>query len=161
MIDWQASKEALIQAPSKALFDIVSDVAKHNELAGSGEVLRVRKITDGPVGVGTVIEADEKLPVGDESMDVVARSAIVAYDPPHTISWISAPAGLPIRRIQWWFNFEPQQQGTKVIHQVEIDFGNQTDPQMIGLRDNYDALRGKYVTKGMENTLQNLQKIAA
>ena len=160
MIDFQARKETFVNASPEAAFDIVADVANHNKLAGSGEVLTVRKLTDGPVGFGTVIEANEKLPVADQSMDMVAHSVIVTHDRPNSISWISSPVGLPTRRIQWFFNFTAQDGGTKVVHDVEVDFGPQTDPQMIALVENYDQIRAPYVTSGMEKTLGNLKKAA-
>ena len=124
MVDFQAKKEAFIKATPEALFNIVTDFAKHNELAGSGEIVTIRQVTDGPVGFGTTVEATEKLPVGDQVMDAVARSVVVTHEPSNTISWISSPIGMPIRRIQWWFHFDnfhltPQGEGTNVVHEVE------------------------------------------
>ena len=150
----------MVNSSPEALFDIVADVENHHQLAGSDEVQSIREVTEGPVSFGTIVEANEKLPVGDQSMEVVAKSVVVAHDRPNPISWISAPVGLPVRRIQWFFNFAAQEGGTKVVHDVEVDFGPQTDPQMIGLVENYDQIRAPYVLSGMEKTLQNLQEAA-
>ena len=68
MIDCQARRELVVDSSPEALFDIVADVKNHHKLAGSGEVQSIRKVTEGPVGVGTVMEANEKLPVADQSM---------------------------------------------------------------------------------------------
>ncbi len=165
MVDFQAKKEAFIKATPEALFKIVADFTKHNELAGSGEIVTIRQVTDGPVGFGTTLEATEKLPVGDQVMDAVARSVVVTHEPPNDISWISSPVVMPIRRIQWWFHFDnfhltPQGEGTNVVHQVEVDFGPQTDPQMIGLKENYDKIRAPYVLTGMDKTMENLRRFA-
>ena len=72
---------------------------------------------------------------------------------------------MPIRRIQWWFHFDnfhltPQGEGTNVVHEVEVDFGPQTDPQMIGLVENYDKIRAPYVLAGMDKTMENLKRSA-
>lgn len=158
MSDFQARTESIIQAPPQVVFDIVSNLVAHNELAGSGEVLRVRMLSQGPVGLGTSIEAEESLSVGDQRMELAAKSVVVAYDPPRIISWITVPP-FPIRRIQWWFSLTPQGNRTHVAHEAEVDFGEQTDPQMQGLVANYEALRGITVRKGMEKTLENLRQL--
>ena len=77
----------------------MSNIEKHNELAGSGEVLRIRKLSQGPVGFGTTFEADESITIAGQTMEFVATSVVVTYDPPNTISWIPVPP-LPLRRIQ-------------------------------------------------------------
>ena len=94
-------------------------------------------------------------------MELTAKSVVVTHDPPNSISWVSIPV-LPdtVRRIQWWFNLTPQGGGTHVTHEVEIDWGNLKDPQLQGLRDNYEQLRGAIVRDGMEKTLQNLKRRA-
>ena len=85
---------------------------------------------------------------------------VVTYDPPNTISWINAPIGVPLRRIQWWFHFTPEGSGTRLVHEVEVDFGETTDPMVIGLRDNYEAGRAGYVRDGIKKTLENLARSA-
>ena len=73
-----------------------------------------------------------------QKMEFVATSVVVACDPPNTISWIPVPP-LPIRRIQWWYHLAPEGQGTRVTQEVEVDLGEQTDPQMVALKENYDT----------------------
>lgn len=67
---------------------------------------------------------------------------------------------MPLRRIQWWFHFKSEGSATKVIHEVEVDFGEPTDPNLIGLRDNYDTVRAPHVQNGMIKTLENLAQSA-
>ena len=160
MADFYYSTEATIQAPAQSLFDIVANFAEHSKLAGSEEVLSIRQVTSGPVGFGTMYEADERVRVGEEGMELSAKGVVVTFDPPNTISWINAPPAVPLRRIQWWFHFTPEGQGTRVKHEVEVDFGELTDPMLIGLRDNYEAGRAGYVREGMRKTLENLGQAA-
>ena len=160
MADWQHSTEATIQASAQSLFDTVANFAGHPTLAGSDEVMSISLVTSGPVGFGTVYEAQEKVRMGEDSMELGAVGVVVTYDPPNTISWINAPIGVPLRRIQWWFHFKPEGSGTRVIHEVEVDFGELTDPNLIGLRDNYDTVRAGHVQNGMIKTLENLAQSA-
>ncbi len=160
MADWQHSTEATIQASAQSLFDTVADFAGHPTLAGSDEVMSISLVTSGPVGFGTVYEAQEKVRMGEDTMELGATGVVVTYDPPNTISWINAPPGVPLRRIQWWFHFKAEGSGTRVVHEVEVDFGELTDPNLIGLRDNYETVRAGHVRNGMAKTLENLAQSA-
>ena len=160
MADYHYSTEATIQASPQSLFDKVADFTGHSRLAGSDEVVSISVVGSGPVGFGTVYEAQEKVRMGEDSMELEAVGVVVTYDPPNTISWINAPIGVPLRRIQWWFHFKPEGSGTRVIHEVEVDFGELTDPNLIGLRDNYDTVRAGHVQNGMIKTLENLAQSA-
>ena len=162
MIDFAHSTEGTINASPQALFDIVSNPAKHVELAGSGELNRVGQEPAGPVRTGTHFTAEETLRMADGStMDVTADSVIVTHDPPNSISWIVNPA-FPeqIRRIQWWFRMSPQGSGTKVIHEVEVDFGDLQNEMLRGVRDDYEQIRAGVVRDGMDKTMQNLKRMA-
>ena len=143
------------------MWDIVEDLAGHAELAGSGEVLKIRKLTEGPVSLGTMIEADEAIQLGDQLWEFAAKSVVVGYDAPRSISWIPVPdLPMPIRRIQWWFHLTPQGAGTHVAHEVEVELAEQTDPDLKAFKDNYEQVRGVTVAAGMEKTLENLRRKA-
>jgi hypothetical protein len=162
MVDFSYSAEAKINASPQAIFDIVSDLTRHPELAGSDEIKSVTQTPAGAVKAGTQIHADETVVMGDEStMDLTADSIVVTFDPPKSFSWIVNPA-LPeqVRRMQWWFNLSSQDGGTKVVHEVEIDWGDIQHEMLIGLRDNYEQIRAGVVRSGMDKTLQNLQRLA-
>ena len=158
MLMFQARKENLIKAPAQVIFDIVSDVSRHNELAGSGEVLRIRKITEGPVAVGTRFEADEDIVVAGMHQKFVASSEIVTYDRPNVISWTSMPSMSPKpKRIQWWFRLTPQNGNTRVVEELQVDFGLVMNLLM---KLPYRAMRGGRIARGMEKTLENLRQLA-
>ncbi len=159
MPDFSYSSEIVINAPAQAIFDIVSNPAKHAELAGSNELNTIRQSPAGPVGLGTHIIAEEKVMMADGTgMELTADSIVVTYDAPNSFSFVVNPA-LPeqIRRIQWWFNMSPEGTGTKVSHEVEVDWGNLTNEMLVGLRDNYEQARAGIVRSGMDQTLVNLK----
>ena len=162
MIDFAYSTEITINASPQAIFDIVSNPSKHIELAGSGELTTMRQEPAGPVGTGTHFHAEETVKMADGSgMDLTADSIVVTYDPPNSFSWIVNPAlGEQVRRIQWWFRMSPQGGGTKVVHEVEVDWGDLQTEMLKGLRDNYEQVRAGVVRTGMAKTLENLKRMA-
>ena len=162
MVDFAYSTETTINASAQSIFDIFSNPARHVELAGSNELNKVGQQPAGPIGTGTHITAEETVSMADGStMDISADSIVVTYDAPNSFSFIVNPV-FPeqVRRIQWWFNMSPQGGGTKVVHEVEVDFGDLQDPMLKGLKDNYEQVRAGIVRSGMDNTLENLKKMA-
>ena len=162
MLDFAYSTEATINASPQAIFDIVSNLSGHVELAGSGELNKVTQQPAGPLGTGTHLLAEETVKMADGSgMDITADSVVVTFDPPNSFSWIVNPA-LPeqFRRVQWWFHMSPQGNGTKVVHEVEVDLGDLKDEMLKGLKDNYEQVRAGVVRTGMVKTLENLKKKA-
>ena len=155
MAAFSASKEIIINATPEAVFKVVGDMTNHAQLAGSGEVKVVRKIADGPGGLGTVVEADESITIAGDNMEFSVKSVVVSYDAPNSISWIPVPP-VPIRRVQWWFNVTPEGNGSKVTNEVEVDLG-EGGLAMFGSLDNYNTIRAPDIIKGMEQTLQNLK----
>ena len=163
MPDFAYRTEATIDAAPKVLFDIVSDLSLHAELAGSGELITVTQEPAGAVGTGTRFVAEESVKLADgHALDVTADSVVVVCDPPTMFSWIANPQ-MPdrLRRVQWWFHFVPEGDGTRVVHEVEIDFGDLQDEMLKGLRDNFEQVRAPVVRSGMDRTLDNLENIAA
>lgn len=162
MADFAYSTETTINAAQKTVFDIVSDLSLHLELAGSGELKSFTQRPPGPAGTGTRLIAQEVVMLGDGTgLDVTAESIVVALDPPTTFSWITCPV-LPdrLRRVQWWFRLVPAGDGTRVLHEVEIDFGELQDELMKGLRDNFEQARAGVIRTGMAKTLDNLKRTA-
>ena len=162
MIDFAYSTEATINASPQAIFDIVSNPSRHVELAGSDELNKVGQEPAGSVKTGTHLPAEETVRMADgSSMDLTADSVVVTYDAPNSFSWIVNPAiGEQIRRIQWWFRMSPQGGGTKVVHEVEVDWGDLQSEMLKGLRDNYEQARAGIVRAGMAKTLENLKRMA-
>jgi Polyketide cyclase / dehydrase and lipid transport len=162
MLDFSCKIDALIQASPQVVFGIVSDMSRHVELAGSGELNTVEQDPPGPVGPGTRLHAGETLMLADgSSLDVTSDSVVVTCDPPTTFSWITSPVLADrFRRVQWWFHLDPDGSATRVVHEVELDIGELHDPLLISLREDFEQVRGSVIRAGMEKTLQNLKRIA-
>jgi hypothetical protein len=162
MLDFSCKLEAEISAAPQVVFDIISDPSRHVELAGSGELDTVEQDPPGTVGTGTRIHAEETLMLADgSSLPVTSDSVVVTYYPPTTFSWIVSPALADrFRRVQWWFHLDPVGSATRVTHEVELDIGELHDPVLIGLRANFEQVRGSVIRAGMEKTLDNLKRMA-
>jgi hypothetical protein len=162
MLDFSCKTEAVINASPQVVFDIISDLSRHVELAGSGELNTVEKDPPGPVEPGTRLHAEETVMLADgSSLEVTADSVVVTCDPPTTLSWIVSPALADrFRRVQWWFHLNPEASATRVTHEVELDIGELHDPLLISLREDFEHVRGSVIRAGMEKTLQNLKRMA-
>ena len=130
-------------------------------MAGSDELNTIRQEPSGAVGVGIHIIAEETVKMADGSgLDLTADSVVVTCDSPNSFSWIvNSALGEQIRRIQWWFRMYPQGGGTKVVHEVEVDWVDIQQEMLKGLRDNYEQIRAGVVKDGMVKTLDNLKRM--
>jgi hypothetical protein len=52
--------------------------------------------------------------------------------------------------VQWWFHFTPEGDGTRFVHEVEVDFGDLQDEMLKGLRDNFEQVRAPVIRAGMD-----------
>ena len=159
----QIRKETVVEAPPEVIFDVIADFTRHPQLAGSGEVLDVEMVTEGPVAVGTRFEAREDIPVDVAKRTLhrrfVAESEVLEHDPPHPLSWRSVPAGKkPPPKLQWWFRLSPESGGTRVVHEVQMDFGRLAN---LVLRAPFRRWRQGAIEQGMERTLDNLAQMVS
>jgi hypothetical protein len=128
-------------------------------LAGSNELKKITQQPASPVGLGTHIMAEETVMMAyGIDMDLTGDSIVATLGAPNSFSFVVNPA-LPeqVRRIQLWFNMSPEGYGTKVNHEVEVDWGKLTHEMLVGLRDNYEQVRAGVVRTGMDQTLINLK----
>ena len=160
MLGFSNREQTTVNASPDAVFAIVSDLNSHAELAGSGEVKALRRVGEGPLGVGARFEADEEIRMMGRTTKMTASSEIVDYDPPKVVSWTSMPSVPPKpRRIQWWFRLTPEGTSTLVVHECEVDFGPVAN---VVFKGPYSLIRGGAVKRGMRKTLENLRaKVAS
>ena len=157
MSDFQAKREISINAPPETVFGIICDFARHKELAGLGELVNVRKLTDGPVGLGSMIEASESVQMGGQVIELSTTSVVVGHNPPNDLSWIVVPP-FPLRRVQWWYQLTQQGEGTKLVHETEVDLGEAAE--QFGGVETFKAGRGADIETGMQKTLENVKQAA-
>lgn len=147
-----------IDAPPEQVWEIVSDLTKSAELAGSGQVLAVRPMSGGPTAIGATYEADEKIGAKFKSV-----SKITEFEPPSRITWLSAPTplkGAPDERWHMWtFTLAPEKGGTRLTQEVRA--ARAPFPmrivQLIGVATSGGT---KTIATGMDKTLQNIKERA-
>ena len=120
MSDFQANREITVNASPETVFGIISDFGRHRDLAGLSELVNVQKRTEGPIGLGSMIEANEAVQMGDQTIELTTTSVVVGHNPPSNISWIVV-APFPLRRVQWWFHLTEQGEGTKLVHDKDAN----------------------------------------
>jgi hypothetical protein len=153
---WEIVEQAEIAAPPRLVWTIVSDVARHAELAGSGEVRGVH--IDGPVAVGTEFEGDVQ--VGEVGA-FVSRNRIDVVDEPTEFAWTSYP---PLDddetedhqiEVYWWFRLAPNWTGTALEHGVRVPPPRAGAEEFAAFIERTDRLGT--VRRGMIATLANVK----
>ncbi|MEX0762907.1 MAG: SRPBCC family protein [Dehalococcoidia bacterium] len=156
---WQGTERIKIDASPEDVWAIVTDVARHQELAGSGEIRAIR--VDGPIAEGTTWEADESIKMVGS---FIARSECVVFDPPLEFSWKSYPPPLKkgnpdsVPNVTWWFRLTPHDGGTQLEHSFRV-----IEPKSGGMMIKTFYLvtrRASTIRKGMLRTLDNMKAAA-
>lgn len=152
-------REIVVNATPERVFSIISDVERHADLAGSKEVLKVRKLTPGPVGMGTEFEADED--IKEPRMvraKFTAKSTVNRFEPGKAFGWRIHPPVGPKSTIDWVYLLEPQGNAVKLTETIKVRVHNPVMDLMATLP--YSWTRGKIVARGMEKTLANVKAAA-
>lgn len=149
MYDYETSVH--IDAPPQRVWEIVGDLGRSQEWAGSGQVKSITKTTEGPVGVGTKYVAQEKILVPFK-----AESVVVGYEPNRYIAWTSRPVGPNVAPHRWAFIVTPEDGGTRLTHQVRAarasGFPRMIQATMVKLSGGTETIR-----RGMEATMNNIK----
>ena len=85
MSDFEASQEISINASPETVFGLISDFTKHKEFAGLEELVNVRVGPSGPIGLGSTIEADEAVQMGDNTIELSTTSIVVGHNSPKSL----------------------------------------------------------------------------
>ena len=147
------TKEAVLNSSPEKIFDILADVERHSDLAGSGEVAGVRKLTEGPVIAGTRFEAAE-----DVRKSHVFRKRIVTYslvtrlERPNLIQWRTTAPFRPMVTTLWTYTLKPESNGTRVEVKCNATLKNPILNFLLYLP--FRMSRGKALSNRMERTLQ-------
>ena len=157
MSDFQASHEISINASPEVVFGLISDFTRHKEFAGLEELVNIRVETPGPIGLGSTIEADEAVQMGENTIELSTKSIVVGHNSPTSLSWIVVPP-FPLRRVQWWFQLSQQGESTKLVQEVEVDLGEAAE--QFGGVDMFISGRGAALATGIQKTLENVKRAA-
>jgi uncharacterized protein YndB with AHSA1/START domain len=157
---WEATESVRVAAPPARVWAVVSDIERHPELAGSGEVLAVR--INGPLAVGTTFEGDVRT---GEVGSFVSRNVIEEATEARRLAWVSYPPldddeteGHQIE-VHWSFELAPAPGGG-----TDVRHGFRVPPPKLGAVELEAFLvrtdRIATVRAGMRQTLANLRRAA-
>lgn len=111
-----ASVSAVIAAPIEELWEVVSDVLRHPELAGSGEVQQTEILGGNGLALGGLFRSQQNM----HGLKYATVSRVVAWDPPYTFAWRVGIAAAPGIAQTWLFNLTPVAGGTRVENGVAL-----------------------------------------
>lgn len=125
--DKRITVQRTIDAPTQAVFDVLSNPERHPELDGSGFVLSDEK-SDRITGTGDVFRMNMSGPHmgGDYQTD----NTVTGYDANHLLAWQTAPADTEPPGWEWTWQLAAQgSDATEVT--LSYDWSKVTDPQIL------------------------------
>ena len=156
---WQGAEQIDVAAPPELVWAIVTNVERHPDLAGSGEVRSIRM--DGPLAVGTEWEAE--IGVAKVGEPFMSRSLVISLDEPSEFAWTSIPLvdDNPDERplVTWSFVISPSGDGCTVEHTCRVD-APKIGPDEFRVFFLEQLNRPPTILAGMRKTLDNVKTLA-
>ena len=127
MTDNKITVERTINAPSDAVFDVLTNVDRHKELDGSGFIQAVAQ-GDRISGVGDTFTMDM---AGDHmGGEYQTDNHVVGFDPNRLVAWKTAPAGTDPKGWQWVWELESQGSDQTLVRHT-YDWSQVTDEGLL------------------------------
>jgi uncharacterized protein YndB with AHSA1/START domain len=125
--DASITVQRTIDAPSQALFEVLSNPQRHRELDGSGFVLSDEK-SDRITAAGQVFRMNM---AGDHmGGEYQTDNHVNAYDPNHMIGWRTAPAGTEPPGWEWLWVLKSQGTDSTAVT-LTYDWSKVTDKGLL------------------------------
>jgi uncharacterized protein YndB with AHSA1/START domain len=125
--DKRITVQRTIDAPTQAVFDVLSNPERHPELDGSGFVVSDER-TDRITGTGQVFRMNMSGPHmgGDYQTD----NTVTGYDPNHLLAWQTAPADTEPPGWEWTWELAAQGSGSTDVT-LTYDWSRVDDPELL------------------------------
>ncbi len=146
-----ATVSGLITAPVEAIWELVSDVERHPQIAGSGEVQAVTVRDSRPLGPGVIFESQQLL----RGIHYVTANRIVIWEPPYRFAWRVGTTRAPGIAQIWMFHLQPEANGTRVTNGVALIYA-------LPVFFPFSLLRQKVAqgyARSMQPTLENIARM--
>jgi uncharacterized protein YndB with AHSA1/START domain len=141
--------ERLIPAPADAIFDLVADPSRHQEIDGSGTVQRARGGTRW-LALGDSFGMDMRL-----GFAYSTRNVVTEFEQNRRIAWRTLAAA-PLDRVMtgrtWRYQLEPTDGGTLVRETWDLSTEKWTTRPAV-------RLMGPGTRRAMERTLQRIETL--
>jgi uncharacterized protein YndB with AHSA1/START domain len=127
MTDNKITVERTIEAPSDAVFAVLTDPQQHRDLDGAGFVQGVAQ-GDRITGEGETFTMEMR---GDHmGGDYRTDNHVVEYDENRRVAWRTAPAGTEPKGWQWVWELEPQGDERTLVRHT-YDWSQVTDEALL------------------------------
>jgi len=149
--DKRITVQRTIDAPTAAVFEVLSNPERHPELDGSGFVVSDEK-TDRITGAGQVFRMNM---TGDHmGGDYQTDNTVTGYDPNHLLAWRTAPAGTEPPGWEWTWELTAQGPDATDVR-LTYDWSKVTDPELL------KKISFPFVTQQqLEDSLANLAAVS-
>jgi uncharacterized protein YndB with AHSA1/START domain len=125
--DRQITVQRTIQAPTAAVFDVLSNPQRHQELDGSGFIVDASR-TDRIQQVGDVFTVDMR---GDHmGGEYQTDNHVTGYSPNQLLAWQTAPAGQEPPGWQWVWELDAEGSDATTVRHT-YDWSNVTDEALL------------------------------
>ncbi|MEG9227420.1 SRPBCC family protein [Aeromicrobium sp. Sec7.5] len=145
----QVHVERVIEAPASAIFAVVADASRHQEIDGSGTVKGVKQPGE-PLHLGSEFGMSMKM-----GLPYSTKNVVVEYEQDRLIAWKTTGLGGLIGGRIWRYELEPAGDGTLVRETWDVS----QDKQKVFLKKgSMPDNTGKAMTKTLKRLAELLER---
>ena len=145
----QVHVERVIQAPASAIFAVVADASRHQEIDGSGTVQGVKKPGE-PLRLGSEFGMSMKL-----GLPYSTKNVVVEFEQDRLIAWKTTGLGGLIGGRIWRYELEPAGDGTLVRETWDV---SQDKQKFFLKKGSMPDNTGKAMTKTLKRLAELLER---
>lgn len=144
----QVHVERVIQAPASAIFAVVADASRHQEIDGSGTVQGVKQPGE-PLRLGSEFGMSMKM-----GLPYSTKNVVVEYEQDRLIAWKTSGLGGLIGGRIWRYELEPSGDGTLVRETWDV---SQDKQKFFLKKGSMPDNTGKAMTKTLKRLAELLE----
>lgn len=144
----QVHVERVIEAPASAIFAVVADASRHQEIDGSGSVQGLKRPGE-PLRLGSEFGMSMK-----QGVPYTTKNVVVEFEQDRLIAWKTTGLGGLIGGRIWRYELEPSGTGTLVRETWDV---SQDKQKLFLKRGSMPDNTGKAMTKTLKRLAQLLE----
>lgn len=145
----QVHVERVIEAPASAIFAVVADASRHQEIDGSGTVQGVKQPGE-PLRLGSEFGMSMKM-----GLPYSTKNVVVEFEQDRLIAWKTTGLGGLIGGRIWRYELEPSGEGTLVRETWDV---SQDKQKLFLKKGSMPDNTGKAMTKTLKRLAELLER---
>ena len=145
----QVHVERVIEAPASAIFAVVADASRHQEIDGSGTVQGVKQPGE-PLRLGSEFGMSMKM-----GLPYTTKNVVVEFEQDRLIAWKTTGLGGLIGGRIWRYELEPSGEGTLVRETWDV---SQDKQKFFLKKGSMPDNTGKAMTKTLKRLAELLER---